>query len=660
MARRVKRTDDRQVEIDPNLNLIEAVRQMRRESESAREERMRKNAMNQQAFMGEQDWSHKNPGQSQEFLPMQPMAVEIFSAFIKRALIDFGKWFEIQLPKEKGMPQMLLKDRDATELLMCILHQMKRVQDGELKDFPTMIADGVKSGLLTSLVIFKVHGRRFESRGMSLERGTELIDVALPGGGSGKVARPTTRLKESNGQVWRLLIDLIRPEDYYPDPTGRRLYEIHRVERDLFELEAMAEEGIYDSAAVAAIKTDMKKREDELLRLSRRGQLKEQTPSFRKKVVVDEFWGNLLDSEGKIHKPNVLLTIANDQHIIRKPEENPFWHKQSPFVAGPILRVPFTVWHKALADHGTPLNLLANELFNLMVDGGLASVWGVRQVRKDWMEDPSMVSGGIAQGATIPVNEKVPLDGKVVEKVTTGEVPQEAMAMFNLADRMHQAAMLTNDIKLGLLPEKSVKATEVLEASQNQNVLLDGIIRDFENTIMEPLLYRAWMNVLQEYDDLESEDLLQTIGRKKMLMLARMSPEERFLAFGFGCKLKVRGMSSLLARGREFQKLMAFLQFVAGNPVLLQAFFKRTSPDKILDAAYKFINLNPDQFELSEEERAMVAGRMRELPFFMNLANQGRRPAEGGGAGVTGEDQSNNREIDQLSNPLTGITGGAA
>ena len=41
-----------------------------------------------------------------------------------------------------------------------------------------------------------------------------------------------------------LCIDLLRTENYCPDPTGRGLYEIHEVERDYIDVLNMAKSGI--------------------------------------------------------------------------------------------------------------------------------------------------------------------------------------------------------------------------------------------------------------------------------------------------------------------------------------------------------------------------------------------------------------------------------
>ena len=84
--------------------------------------------------------------------------------------------------------------------------------------FSTIVSDAVKVALLKGLIILKVHGGFMTRRKFEFERTSE---------------GPRVRTDET--KEWKLRVDLVRIEDYYPDPTGAGLYEIHRVERDLHE-----------------------------------------------------------------------------------------------------------------------------------------------------------------------------------------------------------------------------------------------------------------------------------------------------------------------------------------------------------------------------------------------------------------------------------------
>ena len=621
MARK-KKTDS-----DPVLRVSQAYF---KEADGARKDRMRMNSRNRDVYMGDQDWSHKQDGQSTEFLPKTSMATEQFSAFVKRALVQFGDWFSVTAS------QGPLNNDQIVNLLQCFF---KRLPNGpRTTTLPVIIADVVKAAMMDSLLIAKVHGQQVAERRFRVEPGIPLMDIP-------------PELSPQEFSPWRLRIDGIRAEDYYPDPTGRGLYEIHRSECDLHEVlaEAQAEDSIYDLKAVEAL-VDTARKEEEERPERQRGQRETDHPGFRKRVVKDEYWGTILDEDGRVLHRNVVWTVANETHVIRKPEPNPFWHGESPFVVAPLLRVPDSVWHKALIDDAASLNVALNEMFNLMVDGGMASVWGIKQIHQDWLEDPDQVSGGIPQGTTLALNDNAPPGAKVLETVTEGRVPPDAIQMLRLLDVEFQSSMFVNDIKLGHLPPKQVRATEIVEASASQSVTLDSLSADIEQEFLSPLIRKSWLTILQNADNLSSEDIVAAIGMRGALLIARMSPAERFAMWAGQCEFRVSGLSSTLARVRDFQKLGALLQMVGANPLLLQAFFQKYSGTKVLEYAMRLLNFDPTNMEKDENEQANADNDLRQLGQFAQLAG-GRASVDGPGTG--GEELP--AEINQIANPITGM-----
>jgi hypothetical protein len=622
-------TDDRPAD----EAVLEVIRAYKQEADDARRLRMAFDRRVRDAYLGIQDWSHKQEGQSREFLPKIAVSVEQFAQFVKRALTDFGQWFSVQLPEGSPIPST-----DVERLLQWHLENLSRT-DEHRSDFATLISDAVKAGSLGSLIILKVHGRALERTEFAVERAAELVTITMPDGAVASVPQERLRLSRIPVRRWQLFIDLVRPQDFYIDPTGRGLYVIHEVERDLHEVQAMASAGVYDRDAVTKLAS-----EDFPLSERPPEEQAERTsgPGPRKRVVLSEFWGTLLAKDGSVIGENRLVTIANDRVVLRNVE-NPFWHGQSPFVWAPLIRVPFTVWHKGLFDAATQLNLALNELFNLMLDGGLASVWGVRQLREDALADPRQVANGIPQGATLVVRgEALPMGGKVVEQVTTGTVPPEALALYNLADREYQAASLTNDLKLGQLPPRTVKATEVVESQQSLAVTLDGILRDLEDKLIQPLLTKSWLTILQHADELVADEVVSVVGPRTALLLAQMSPAERFVALG-PARFRVFGLSAVVTRARDFQKLMALLSTIRTDPLLVQAFYQRFSPARVLDMLLKKLGLDPTGMERGPEESRQAPADLQRI-----LALTGLGPSEprAGGAPIP--------RMPGLSSELTG------
>lgn len=592
----------------PDDEIIRITNSYWQEARDARIDRIRRSKENVDAYHNKQDFSHKIDGQSKEFIPKVSVTVEQFAAFIKRALTMFGDWFSVELPDNYP-----ISDEAVRKIIKCYTNNLPdSVSSTERTPFEIRISDGVKVALLESLMIFKVHGNRFTERKFKTEEGKLNIEETSP---------------------WRLQIDLISPTDYYPDPTGRGLYEIHQTERDLHEIVEMTkgENPTYDPVEVGKIVTDFKLREEEK-RAESDGIDTDRNETPRRRVVIREGWGTILNPDGTIKHKNVFWTTANEKYLIRKPMSFPFWHGQSPFEKIPLIRVPFSVWHKAVYDQVVPLNLAQNELFNLILDGGISSVWGIKQVRLDWLEDPSQVAGGIPQGATLALNETAPADAQALTQITSGKVPPDALATYNLLDREANSAAMTNDIKQGLLPPKEVKATEIIESQQNSAITLDSISRDIER-FLENVIKKAWMVILQNFDLLDQREFRRILTLKEQFLLTTMSKEERFSAMAADCTFKVFGLSATLTRTRDFQRLMALLQISTQNPLLAPSIIRRYSPDKILDRIMKSLNINPSDIEKDDKDREHEAedAPIRNQLLQQQVGNvQGQSGVEGG------------------------------
>lgn len=632
--------------------VIKVVREYRREAFDAKKSRMKKNQLNQMAYMDEQDFSHKQPGQSAEFLPKVSTSAEQFAGFLKRALVQFGDWFSVEL---NGNLPPFITDNQIKSLLKLYLHNLPDGANSTTK-FEVQVSDAAKAALLDSLMIFKIHGKPVTRWTYEVEPGQTLVNLDTF---ERRQADPELlRKKESS---WRLCIDIVRAEDYYPDPTGRGLYEIHTVERDYYEVLAMAEAGIYDKEVVESIKEDFRLKEEEERRPHLRGQDRSEKPSFRRTIVIDECWGTLLDQEGYAAYSNVVCAVANDKYLIRKPEPNPWWHGESPFVVAPLIRVPHSVWHKALYDSASSLNVALNEMFNLMLDGGLASVWGIKQLRSNFLEDPRQVENGVPQGVTLIVSESLPQGEKVLETVSQGSTPQDAMAIFEMLNRAFTEAALTNDIKLGSLPARQVKATEVTEASQSQAVTLDSISADIENKVMEPTLRKAWLTVLQHVEDFSEKEIITTIGPRAAGWLLSTSPAERFAMFANIATFKVNGLSTMLSQVRDFQKTMALMQMVAANPVMLRAFLMNYDEQKVLKQAIKQLNINPDDIARTDDQKAALPQIIQQIMLLseaMGISNTQSQDGQGGLGGPAANAPGmveGTAQVNQIANPATGM-----
>lgn len=583
------------VKEDESLTVVQAIKEFKRESEDARKNRMALNKRNMNAFLNTQDYSDKISGQSKEFLPKTEMAVEQTVAFIQKAL-SMGDWFTLEYT---GKYQNIIKSTSLTKFLKSYIHKTLNL--------PKLIGDATKIGLLKSLLIAKVYALDEEEK--------EFIPITNPETGEQTV--DTISTTKTNVKV-----DLVRPEDYYPDPTGVNLYEIHSTSRDLHEAIELAESGYYDLESIKQIEEDFRKEKEEYRQAIEEGQNVSTKPSFRKSIHIDEFWGTLLDEDGKVVERNIVAAVANEKYLIRVPKPNSRWDGESPFIVSALVTLPFSVWHKAFFDHIVGLNLALNDLFNLMLDGGIASVWGTKLIAVDALKNPSQIADGIGQADTLSVKSGHPID-QILYQATTGKVPSEALAMYGLLDKELLAGSLRNEISMGMLPSKKVKATEVVASGRNTAMFFDNMVNTLEKGFILTTIKKIWTTLLQISDTLTLKDLLPFMSKDAAVAFLSLSPQERFAEFANNSKFRVFGISSVVKKAQEFQKLIALLQVIATNPLFAPVFMKKYSLEKVLDQLIKSLDIDPHTIELSEQEKMMA-----QLQQILNGEQGGTPPAE--------------------------------
>lgn len=327
---------------------------------------------------------------------------------------------------------------------------------------------------------------------------------------------------------------------------------------------------------------------------------------YRVRVKLTECWGDIIEPvTGEVLYKNVTWTIANDTVLVSKPKPNPFWHGKIPFVVAPITRVPHSVWHRAPMDAATRHNIAMNELYNLMVDAGMMSVFGIKQIRTDWLEDDREVADGIRPGMTIRASAACPPGGAVIQRVDEGALSPEALNMFNLINSEFAQAAMTNDLRLGSMPSRAVKATEVVEASQSITAMFSGIAKQIESEFIEPILDLAWQTIMQNANDLDSDDIAASIGIQTTNKMLMMTPEERFAETSQGHKFKVYGVTQTLNKQKDFRKLTSLLQTIGSSEVLVEAFIRKFSFEKLLGEIVRSLDIEPGLIEQDEVDQIL-------------------------------------------------------
>ncbi len=569
--------------------IINCLTKYREEADLARKDRIQQNRLNFDCYHLKQDWSYKQKGQSREFLPKMSMAVEQASNFLQQGLTDIGDWFRVET--QPGINEDALKIKPKAIYLL-LQRQLEKA------GFMASVGQASKLGLIGSLMIAKVGGRLVNKPIFRTK--TELKNFSFK-----KI------LIKKEDKVWELEISLVRQEDYFPDPTGNGLYEMQDIYMDYHEVLALSEgkNAIYDKEVVKKLSGSYPSQaaESEYAKSRETGQMPAHN-GYRKQVKLTEIWGNILDENGELIYENVVTTIANDQFVIQKPTPNPYWHGESPFVVTPIIPVPHSVWGKALMDAPSMLNRASNEMFNLILDGGMMSVHGIKQLRKNYLEDESQVEDGIEPGTTLTVNSSMPPGSQVLERVDTATVPADGLNVLNLLNQEFNASALTNDLRMGVASFRAVKATEVAEASQTITSMFSGMAKNIEFSFITPILEKSWKVCAQHMNDIDSNEIKALLGERVAATILAMGQEEVFAETVQGCKFQTFGISATLNKQKDFTKLTALLQTIGTSEVLTEAFIQKYDFTKMLDEIMKSLDINPFRIEADKDNGGDLRG----------------------------------------------------
>lgn len=585
----------------------------RNESLEAKRSRMDLNRQNYDTYMLKHDFSHKEEGQSTEVLAKQRMAVEQIKSFFQQSLADLGEWWRCVPSNDSDGTSMLLRPEEVQKLTNRMLSRA---------NFFSHVGNNVQAAVLGSLAITELGGKMCPKPKYMVEKK-----------GKGKSYKKT--LKKIEDKTWELDIRRIRAEDYYPDPTGAHLYEIDDRYVDYHTALAMAEGDypIYDKAALAKV-SPLFGTDEDLQQNKKANEVGQDMPTgqFRPKIKLTTFYGTIVDDKtGKIMYENVYVTVANDQEIIQSPIENPYWHQQSCIVAAPLIEVDNSVWHIALADVGSKLNEAMIEMFNLMNDSAMNAVHGIKQLREDALADVSQISNGIHPGMTLRTNSMLAPGEKVIETVVTGNVPPEAVTMFNLLAQEFNTSMMTNDLRMGVQPFRQVKATEVVEASNSITSVFQGIAKNVESKMIQPELELAWKLTAQNINKIDVEELVALFGRQRAEEIKALDPEDVFAETVSGLKFEVYGLSMTLSKNADFRKLTTLLQTIGASEVMIEEFIKRYDFGKLLGEIMTALDINKKKIEIDKSQQQQAP--MQQAPMPGGQPNQmSQVPQAGGGS----------------------------
>lgn len=559
------------------------VNAFREDSKDAKQPRMLLNRDNYAMYQLEHDFTHKAKGQSREVLSKTRSAVEDSKSFFQQALSDLDDWFRVTARDGSDGSQALIRPEEMQKMLSYMLKQA---------DYFSHVGFSVQSGLLGSLAISTVGGElipkpkfktKAEGRGRSYKK----------------------HVVVSDDKTWELRYANVRQEDYYPDPTGGKIGKLIAGMVDLHVIKQLAEgdAAIYDKDAVSELKPWGDADLQDAKKARETGQNIVHV-SMRPRVLIEEFWGTIVDATtGDILAENIVVTTANRMKVIRKPTPNPLWHQKDPIVAAALVEFANSVWGTAMMDAGTKHNRSLIEIFNLMLDGAMKSVWGINQIRTDVLADPRQITDSIPWGTNLRINSALPPGAKVMESVISGNVPPEALNMYNLLNQELLTSMKTNDLRMGAQSMRAVKATEVVASENAITSAFQGIAKNFEEKKIQPELELGAATIAQNWDLIDKDVFVSLFGADRGEVLSQLEPQEVFVNTVNGMRFEVFGISLTMRRQADFRKWTTLLQTIGSSQTLIEAFLQKYSFEKLLGEIMTAIDLNKTKIEQDKTPR---------------------------------------------------------
>lgn len=565
-------------------DLVKYVNACWNEADQAKRDREDQTESNYDAYHMRHNFDHKKEGQSREVLSNVRMSVESTKSFFQQALADITDWFSIEY-----------KDKTVDEAALPIKpHEAKKILSSQLEKagYFRHVGLTVQRALLGGNMITKCHG--------------ELVPkpkYVARGEGKGKDYKK--HVVKVEDKAWELRFGRVRNDDFFPDPDNTGLYKVEEMYVDLHLVKALSEgeDAIYDKDVVKQLSKGFT--EDAYHQFEKNRETGQDTQTqhseHRSKVKLREYWGTVVSGEGDILYENVVMTIANDKYLIRKPTPNPLWHQKDPYTVTSLLEVDGAQWPIALMDAAVRHQHTMVEMLNLILDAGFKKVHAPGQIRPGFLENPEQVSDGIAPGTLLNVKNSLPPGAKVMEPLDPTDVPNDALNVLNLIRQEYNASSLSTDLRSGILPDRAVKATEIVEQSQSITSVFQGITKNIEQSHIVKEVELGWMTVCQNWDRLSKDELISMFGIDRGTALSQLDPQDVFVQTVNGFKFRVSGITQTLNKAQDYRKLTTLLQTISASELLIEEFISKYDMGKLLGEIMTSLDIDKHKIAMMEQ-----------------------------------------------------------
>jgi len=543
-------------------------------------------------YNNEYDWTDKVWWQHKAPIPKVRGAVDKAVAIFRKTLLRMNPFYGIQaesrMGRTKGRFTMLLTDYHFDQA--SIIEAM---------------VDAFKVGLITSESILKIWWMRVRDFKPKLEvtqKEEYTYEFGVPTGKFMKEERSTKLQQYEKG---KLGVAPVNPDNFWVVPGTRGRMIIERDQATLNEVESLAAEGIYEKEAVTRLREKLSSAttimEDTTPPITNEG--RPSANNYLRQVDLWHFWGDIYNTQGQLVKCDASFTLANKEVLIRKARDNPFFHKDPPYVLGTPYKVPFSMYNRGMVEDVMEIATSITEMANLIADGALYDALKAFSIDIDQLDDPSEARQGMYPGKMFlrkSSNSTTPNE-QLVQTVDVGRVPQEAMGMIGLFERYYQEGSYINEWVSGqggkggkTLGEVNIKTQSALEG-------LDESARNLEVTLIEPTLAMSARVIYQYHEEYTLPRLMDNYPNLA-IMLQGLSPAERYSIMVGDFSFVMRGLSVMIEREQKIGELKEILQLLSYLP----GFVERLNPDATLEEVLMPLGWDPSKLLINPAQASVT------------------------------------------------------
>lgn len=551
-------------------------------------------------YNNEYDWTDKVWWQHKAPIPKVRGAVDKAVAIFRKTLLRMNPFYGIQaeskMGRTKGRFTMLLTDYHFD-------------QAGIVEE----LVDAFKVGLITSESILKIWWMRvrdFKPELQVTQTEEYQYEFGVP---TGKFMKENRETKLKQYEKGKLGAAVVNPDNFWVIPGTRGRMVIERDQATLNEVESLAKEGIYDQEAVGRLREKLSSAttimEDVTPPITKEG--RPAANNYLRQVDLWHFWGDIYNTQGQLVKCDASFTLANKEVLIRKARDNPFFHKDPPYIIGTPYKVPFSTYHRGMVEDVMEIATAITEMANLIADGALYDALKAFSIDIDQLDDPSEARQGMYPGKMFlrkSSNATTPNE-QLVQTVDVGRVPQEAMNMIGLFERYYQEGSYINEWVSGqggkggkTLGEVNIKTQSALEG-------LDESARNLEVTLIEPALTMAARVIYQYHEEYTLPRLMDNYPNLAIL-LQGMSPPERYSIMVGDFSFVMRGLSVMIEREQKIGELKEILQLLSYLP----GFVERLNPDATLEEVLMPLGWDPSKLLINPAQASVSTPAPGALP----------------------------------------------